>query len=293
MSLPLQTANHEPRKPMVSKVHFELPEIRLLCMRMHEWCGITLDESKSYLITNRLASIVKELEASSLSEVIRRAESSQGMALRDRLIDSLTTHETLFFRDQSPFEALTKQIVPNIRSATTSGQPRLRIWSAACSTGQEPYSIAIKLLESVPDIANWSVSILATDVASATVEKAKQGIFQDYEIRRGVTPSLEAKYFTAQGNRRQISDRVRRMVTFQVSNLSSTMQPGGPFDVIFLRNVLIYFQPEDARKILRQVSSRMSGSGRLFVGCSEVLTGVNDFLTSELMGSATCYRKNC
>lgn len=263
--------------------------MRVLCQRLHTWCGVSLDESKSYLINNRLREWMSEVGVSDLATLVKRADSSTGMAIRDRIVDLLTTHETLFFRDQSPFEALAKVIIPEAREKASMGRPRLRVWSAACSSGQEPYSIAIKLIESVPDIANWDVSILATDVSGATVRRAREGLFHDHEVRRGVSASQQTRFFQREGDEMRINASIRKMITFQVGNLTAAHQPTGPFDLIYCRNVLIYFQPDDAKRVLKTVTSRLAPGGRLFVGCSEVLRDVGDFLVSQRAGQATCY----
>ena len=262
-----------------------------LCQQLRRWCGVYLDSSKSYLIENRLRGLITELHFGSYEEMIAAAKQVGGTAVRDRIVDALTTHETLFFRDTSPFDALAKVIVPEIRDATRVGKPRLRVWSAACSSGQEPYSIAIKLLESVDDLSGWNISILASDVSSGTVAAARKGIYQDHEIRRGISESQKRAFFEAHGEHWQLKNQVRRLIQFQVGNLDSASQPVGPFDLIYCRNVLIYFTPEDANRILRVVASRLAPGGRLFVGCSEVLRNVGDFLVAEKVGNATCYRR--
>lgn len=262
----------------------------LLCDRLRSWCGVHLDQSKAYLINNRLRELMAQYKLSDLATLVRLADEATGTRIRDLIVDALTTHETLFFRDQSPFDALATVIVPEVRARSPLRTPRLRIWSAACSSGQEPYSIAMKLLESVPEIATWDVSILATDVSAGTIAKAKTGLYQQHEVRRGVTAALQSKYFEARGSDLLIKPVVRNMVQFQVGNLNANIQPAGPFDLIFCRNVLIYFQPDDVQRILKSIASRLKPDGRLFVGCSEMVRGTGDFLVSDRAGQATCYR---
>ncbi len=285
-----------PQMPLTSNDASTLPateamSTRVLCERLHQWCGVHLDPSKSYLINNRLKVVMADFGVSDIGALLKMAEPSTGMRVRDRLVDALTTHETLFFRDQSPFEALGRHIAGSAFSASKSGRPALRIWSAACSSGQEPYSIAIKLLETIPNVDEYDVSILASDVAAETVMRAKQGIYHEHEIRRGLTPELTKKYFRASGDQFEVCERVRKMVRFEVGNLNGPCQPSGPFDIIFCRNVLIYFRPEDALSVLRKLADRLTPAGYLFVGCSEVLRGVSDILKSKSIGQATAYQR--
>lgn len=281
-----------PGKNPSQAIDFDPPSVALLCDRLHQWCGVHLEASKSYLITNRLKFVLPDFGVGDLGTLIRMADSSTGVRVKDRIIDALTTHETLFFRDQSPFDALGRQVVDAIRKNAGGKRPTLRIWSAACSSGQEPYSIAIKLLESVPDLGEWNISILATDVAAETVKRAKLGRFQEHEIRRGLTPALTQKYFRSIDGQYDVCDKVKQMVRFEVGNLSSPNLPPGPFDLIYCRNVLIYFRQEDAVSVLRKLSERLTPDGYLFVGCSEVLRGVSDFLMPQTIGQATCYRRS-
>lgn len=262
-----------------------------LCTLLRQWCGVQLNESKMYLIRNRLAQLRRDYPNQTVEQLLDRAAEPRGLVIRERLVDALTTHETLFFRDISPFAALTDQIIPQIRQRVRNAPPRLRIWSAACSTGQEPYSIAISLLEKVPDIARWSVEILATDVGTETVAQAKNGSYFEHEVRRGLAPELQQRYFTRQGNTCTIVERVRRMIRFEVGNLLGANLPGGPFDMIFCRNVLIYFSNEDSRRVLESVTKRLTPEGYLFVGSSEVLGNASDLLQVKRLNRATAYQR--
>ncbi len=262
-----------------------------ICHLIHQWCGVTLNASKHYLIQNRLRPVLAHYQLKKLSELIARACDPTGNEVRDRMIDALTTHETLFFRDSSPFDALAQIIVPEAERNATMGRPRLRIWSAACSTGQEPYSIAMRLLERIPDIGRWEIRILASDVSTLSIEQAKLGVYMDHEIRRGLKPDHERNFFDKVGGEWRIQARVRQLVQFQPGNLLSANQPTGPFDLIFCRNVAIYFGDEDRLRVFRMLASRLAPGGRLFVGCSEVLTNLTDVFQTERIGAATCYRK--
>ncbi|TWT79107.1 Chemotaxis protein methyltransferase Cher2 [Planctomycetes bacterium CA13] len=262
-----------------------------LCDNLRAWCGVTLSPSKTYLVQNRLRGLMSELDTTELGELLRLSKASGGGYIRDRIVDALTTHETLFFRDRQPFEALTKHIIPEIQTQAKGGRKRLRLWSAACSTGQEPYSIAMSLIESVANLSTWDISIVATDVSPNSVEKARTGIFQDHELRRGISDSQQRRFFKRVGDGWQINDEVKRLVRFEIGNLLSGRQPDGLFDIIFCRNVVIYFSGDDPLRTFEMLSNRLSENGRLFVGCSEVLTGMGHILDRDRIGSATCYKR--
>jgi len=261
-----------------------------ICQLLRGWCGVTLLPSKTYLVRNRLRMLMDELETSDLAELIDRAQSTAGAHIRDRIVDALTTHETLFFRDRLPFEALVKHIAPEIRSRTKTGRPKMRIWSAACSTGQEPYSIAMALMESVPTLNQFDLQILATDVSPESIAKAKMGSFPEHEMNRGTTTQQRQRFFHKTGDLWQINDDVKRFIRFEVGNLLGGSQPNGNFDVIFCRNVVIYFSGDDPERTFKMLAGKLGTDGRLFVGCSEMLGSMSHFLRRELVGSATCYR---
>jgi chemotaxis protein methyltransferase CheR len=256
--------------------------------RLQQWCGVHLGPDKEYLFAHRLRPLMQELDLDGCTALLRAAEHPGGRHIRDRIIDALTTHETLFFRDQSPFQALREHVIPAVK---LSGRRQLKIWSTACSTGQEPYSIAICLLESIADIEQWNVSILATDVSPATIEIAKQGLYRDHEIRRGISCKQRERFFEREDSSWRIQKRIRNMVQYRVADLTATAQPVGPFDVVFCRNVLIYFRPEVAKAALRRVASRLSETGCLFLGSSELSHSCEDVLAMHKLGDATCYRR--
>lgn len=276
--------------PVSTPVHGNESPADRLCFRLRQWCGVHLDSSKQYLLDNRLRKLMHELGVDDYDQLLRLADKPGGTPIRDRIVDMLTTHETLFFRDHSPFEAIENEIIPEIRAATKFGKPRLRVWSAACSTGQEPYSVAIKLAESLPDLNSWNVSILGTDVSSGSVARALAAVYQSHEVQRGISLKQRERFFRPHGSDWQLTDEIRNMVSVYVTDLSGHALPTGPFDLIFCRNVLIYFQQEDAIRILRNVARRLTANGRIVVGSGEVLRGVEDFLVTDTVGQSTCYR---
>ena len=268
------------------------PSVHRLSDLVEDLCGVALDQSKLYMIRGRLRPILEEFGFSDYEALAKDAQRASQMHLRDRLVDALTTNETLFFRDRSPFEALKNVIIPQFRKAGGSTRPRLRIWSAACSTGQEPYSIAMTLAEAIHDLANWDVSILATDVSPAAVERAKKGEYAGHEMDRGVRDDLRHRFFTRQADNWQIKSEIRRMIRFETHNLHKLPPSIGPFDVIFCRNVAIYFKKDARAAVFDRLATKLAPDGYLLVGCSESLHDLGARFKPHRLGQATCYRPN-
>jgi chemotaxis protein methyltransferase CheR len=185
----------------------------------------------------------------------------------------MTTNETLFFRDDRPFKYFKTGLVPDL-SKQRETKKIIRIWSAASSTGQEAYSIAITLLETLPNIENWKIEILGTDISDTALTQAKKGEYTQFEIQRGMPIQLLMKYFKQDGQTWKISDKVKSMVRFENFNLLDPMERFGTFDVIFCRNVLIYFDEPLKKRILTNLSRRMTPDGYFFMGGSETVIGL-------------------
>lgn len=269
------------------------PSVTRLCDLVEELCGVALDQSKLYMIRGRLRPLLEEFGFSDYEALAKDAERTHRMALRDRLVDALTTNETLFFRDRSPFEALKNEIIPQLKKSGANARPRLRIWSAACSTGQEPYSIAMTLAENIADLSKWEISILASDVSPGALDRAKKGQYATHEMDRGVTEPLRHKYFTKQqGDNWEIKPEIRRMIRFEVHNLHKLPPTPGPFDIIFCRNVAIYFKKDARAAVFERLASKLTADGYLIVGCSESLHDLGPRFKPMRLGQATCYRPN-
>lgn len=249
-------------------------DIDSICDYILELCGVYLDESKSYLIESRLADIAARAGCANYTELIETARKASGAGLRKSIIDAITTHETLFFRDNAPFEALQHRVIPDLIDLKegTASATRIRIWSAACSTGQEPYSIAITLCELIPDIDRWDVTIVASDISDDAVAKASRGSYKQHEIDRGLPSNLLQRYFVREGNSWRVNDRLRAMISFRQLNLQNPLPPMGQFDIVFCRNVAIYFTPTARAEMFQRIQRVMPDHGYLFVGSSETLT---------------------
>jgi chemotaxis protein methyltransferase CheR len=238
-------------------------------------CAVSLDASKGYLIENRLAALVEESGCNSYSGLLLRAKSDSSRALDRRIVDAITTNETLFFRDTAPFDLLRHKLIPELidRRART-GAANIRIWSAACSTGQELYSIAILLKELLGDPERYGVRLLGTDISDAAVARASRGVFSPVEISRGLAEAQRLRYFVPVAEGWQIRDEIRAMVSFKKLNLMADFSALGRFDVIFCRNVAIYFTERDRISLFARMEKALEPDGSLVIGAMESLNGV-------------------
>lgn len=269
-------------------------DIQYVARLVDELCGIVLDDSKAYLVESRLSELAEVNGCSCYRDLCQKARYDSDPILQTRIIDAITTRETLFFRDASPFDALRNRVIPDLIDgrARTAFPKRLRIWSAACSTGQEPYSIAMTLCETIPDISSWDVNILATDISDAAIKAASLGRYAKHEIQRGMTPPALAKYFVEQNGGWKIKDQIRAMVAFQRRNLLQPFAGLGPFDVIFCRNVAIYFDAPRRKDLFLRLAERLVPDGCLFAGSAESLLDLGPRFAPKSHCRATYYQPN-
>lgn len=269
-------------------------ELTLLAQLVYELSGIALDATKGYLVESRLSSLAEGRGCKSFHDFWQLARSAGNQTLRNQIIDAITTQETLFFRDGSPFEVLRHKVIPDLidAKAGTPAAKRLRIWSAACSTGQEPYSVAMTLCELLPDIASWNINILATDISDSAIAQASRGSYPEHVIGRGMKPDLLAKYFNRQAGGWKIKDQIRAFVNFTKRSLLSPLTDLGPFDVIFCRNVAIYFDESTRRSLFLRLADRLVPGGYLFVGSAESLVDLGPRFTPHHHCRSTFYRPN-
>ncbi len=254
-------------------------EIKVFTKYIYDISGIYLDEKKAYLLETRLKMIIENEGISSYLELYQRAKTDSSRKLEKKIIDAVTTNETLFFRDKTPFDMFRHKVMPELidkRAAQTSGlMPiNLRIWSAACSTGQEIYSLAIILKELLPDRKKYNIRLLGTDISDEAVAKASYGKYNKFEIERGLDKENLQRYFLPNENSWKIKDDIRAMAVFQKRNLMEPFTGIGRFDVIFCRNVAIYFSIEDRKKLFEKIASVLAPDGYLIIGSTESLTGI-------------------
>jgi len=252
--------------------------------------GIALSKGKEYLLESRLSELVKVLGLKSIDELYRKARFNMTPQLKKDIIEAMTTNETYFFRDQHPFNALHKHIIPELIEKNKD-KKTMRFWSAACSTGQEPYSIALLILEHFPQLSNWKVEILATDISYKAVKKGQDGRYTQVEANRGLPITLLIKYFKQQGAFWMINEKVKRLVRFKTMNLLGPFTGVGTFDVIFCRYVLIYFDLETKKKILEKLVKVLNPGGYLFLGATETPVGLPPNMKRVMFGRAVCWKK--
>lgn len=257
----------------------QLDEMAVLAKYIYSVSGISLDASKGYLIESRLAGLVQELGCGNYSELYFKAKADTAGKVRRRIIDAITTGETLFFRDNAPFELLRHKIIPDLVDARTkaaSGNATIpiRIWSAACSSGQEIYSIGIALKETLGNNSRFDIRLVGTDIADKAVAAASRGVFGRVEIERGLPPATLQRWFTPVEGGWKIHDEIRGMASFRSLNLMEDLSPVGRFDIVFCRNVAIYFNETDRASVFRRIGRTLEPDGFLVIGSTESLSGV-------------------
>lgn len=252
--------------------------------------AIVLDPGKAYLIESRLAPVARENSLASLAELAAALKKPGNRELSRQVIDAMTTNESSFFRDLHPFDALKTSIIPELIEKR-SKERALNIWSNACSSGQEVYSIAMLLRENFPALGGWKVRLIASDLSSAILKKAQEGIFNQTEVNRGLPMPLLLKYFTKSGLQWQIKEDIRKSIEFREVNLVESWPATlPPMDIVFLRNVLIYFSQETKTAILNKVHRILRPDGSLFLGGAETTMNLNTSFVRLQIGKASCYR---
>ncbi len=271
-------------------------ELKIIAQYIHDISGIYLDQSKSYLFETRLSPIAEELGCINYRQLYDKIKRDAGKILERRVIDAISTNETLFFRDNSPFELLRHKILPELIDARTPASPRikthLKIWSSASSTGQELYSIAMTLRELLgTQIDNFNLKLLGTDISDNAIQQASYGKYNKFEIERGLPKQTLQKHFTLFGDSWKIKDEIRAMVNFRKLNLMLPFTGLGKFDIIFCRNVAIYFTLQDRKKLFNKLAGSLADDGYLIIGSTESLTGICPLFVPKRHLRAIFYQK--
>jgi chemotaxis protein methyltransferase CheR len=242
---------------------------------LKERSGLVLSADKQYLVESRLLPVAHRAGMANLAELVQKLRGMKNEPLVIAVAEAMTTNESFFFRDKLPFEHFRETIMPALLAAR-SAQRRIRIWCAAASTGQEPYSLAMSLKEMGEKIAGRQVEIVATEFSTQVLEKAKSGIFSQFEVQRGLPIQLLIKYFEKIGDAWHINPDVRAMVQFRPFNLLHDFNHLGSFDLVFCRNVLIYFDQETKARVLDRIARIMEHDGYLVLGAAETVVGLTD-----------------
>ncbi|MFN7290326.1 MAG: CheR family methyltransferase [Pirellula sp.] len=252
--------------------------------------AIVLESGKAYLVESRLSPVARELGLKNIAELVSELQKPGSQKLTQRVVEAMTTNETSFFRDIHPFTALKEKIIPNLIQRRAK-EKSLSIWSNACSSGQEPYTIAMLIAEHFPILKDWKIRIISSDLSSQILDRARLGEFNQTEVNRGLPMNFLLKYFTKNEGQWKIRDEIRKMVEFRELNLVEPFPALLPaMDIVFLRNVLIYFSPETKSEILKKVHKVMHKDSYLFLGGSETTMNLNVRFEREQLGSAVCYR---
>jgi len=220
---------------------------------------------------------------------VKRLKSTPFSALHKEVIEAMTTNETSFFRDVHPFEAIKSIVLPEMIE-TRASERRLNIWSAACSSGQEPYSLAIMIREHFPMLSNWTVKIVATDLSEDVLNIARKGCYRSLDVNRGLPAPLLVKYFEKQGIEWQVKQEIRDMIEFRQMNLSSHWPALPSMDIVLMRNVLIYFDHDTKRGIFSKIRRVLKSDGPLFLGSAETTFNLDESFKRVVMGKAAAYR---
>ena len=251
-----------------------LSDYEYLCKFLKERSGLDLSVDKQYLVESRLLPLARKSNLSGIDEIVRRVKAADSRVIDD-VVEAMTTNETFFFRDKTPFDNLREVILPALLKGRAARRS-LRIWCAAGSTGQEPYSIAMCLKEMGAPLAGWRLEIVATDLSRAVLEKSRSGKFTQFEVQRGLPIQLLVKYFRQVGEHWQINDELRAMVQHRQLNLLHDFAHLGAFDVIFCRNVLIYFNQPTKIDIFQRLARLTETDGYLALGAAESVVGLTE-----------------
>jgi len=269
-----------------------LQEYEAFKLFLEQACGIVLGDGKQYLVSSRLTKLLKAEGIGSLSELMTLLSSRQlsSANLRESVIDAMTTNETSWFRDTAPFACLDKAVFPELAER---GNRRYRIWSSACSSGQEPYTISITLSEYLGSMTNKKIDleITATDISTAILEEAKKAEYEESVLGRGLSAERKNKFFIEKPDGlRQVANEVKHRIRFKEQNLLESYASLGKFDIIFCRNVLIYFSAERKSDILNRMAQSLNSGGYLFLGASETITGYSDAFEMTRSPQGVFYR---
>jgi chemotaxis protein methyltransferase CheR len=242
---------------------------------LRERSGLVLSGDKQYLVESRLLPVAHRSGIGDLSQLMQKLRGRDAEALIVEVVEAMTTNESFFFRDKLPFDHFRDTIMPALLAARAA-QRRIRIWSAAASTGQEPYSLAMSLRDMGQALTGWQVEIVATDYSTQVLEKAKSGIYSQFEVQRGLPIQLLIKHFDRVGDTWQVAPDIRAMVQYRAHNLLQDFTHLGPFDLVFCRNVLIYFDQQTKSQVLDRIAQVIHDDGYLVLGAAETVVGLTD-----------------
>ena len=252
-----------------------ITDFDFICQILKNRSGLLLTNDKAYLLESRLLPVARKWKLATFDDLVRHIRSKNDEAVIRDVVEAMTTNESFFFRDTKPFDQF-KQICLPALLKSRAAQKTIRIWSAACSSGQEAYSLAMILSEMGAQLAGWKIDIVGTDLSQEILNRAKEGLYSQFEVQRGLPITLLVKYFQQTGDRWKLSDAIRNKVQYREWNLLNDPAPLGKFDIVFCRNVLIYFDQPTKAKVLAGIAKQMPEDGYLFLGGAETVLGISD-----------------
>lgn len=266
------------------------PDLNFLCALVRERSAIVLEPKKAYLLQARLEPLAKQLNLEGIPSLVKALRAGGGATLAEAVVDAMTTNETSFFRDIHPFEALRLHVLPQVLAARAA-ERRLSIWCAASSSGQEPYSIAMLLREHFPELEGWNVSFIASDISPTMLARCREGIYSQLEVNRGLPVTYLVKHFEKAGGGWQLKPEIRRRVDFREMNLIRPWPTLPAMDIVFIRNVLIYFDMDVRKQILGKIHDLMRPGGFLFLGTAETTLNLEERFRRATFDKTTLYHK--
>lgn len=240
--------------------------------------GLVIGPDKQYLLDSRLSPVARKHALPSIDAVIAKLRAGGDEALAKSVVEAMTTNESFFFRDKTPFEQFEKVMLPAVLK-NRAAVKRLRIWCAAASTGQEPYSLAMILREKAALLKDWKIEILGTDLSTDVLAKAREAVYSQFEVQRGLPIQMLVKYFKKDGEQWRVNDDIRGMVQYKTNNLLEPFAGMGPFDIVFCRNVLIYFDTPTKANVLERTANILAPDGFLVLGAAETVLGITNVFT--------------
>jgi chemotaxis protein methyltransferase CheR len=264
-----------------------LPEnYRFLQAHIYSQVGIVLEDNKHYLFESRLAPIVQQFSLGSINNLCALLLAKRNPEIGQQVVEAMTTNETYFYRDPAQYEAIRTVFLPKLMEERKPTQ-KLRFWSAASSTGQEAYSLAMLLLNE--GLKDWNIQILGTDFSSKVVERARTGNYQQLEVNRGLPVAQLLKYFRRSGLEWQLTEQVKQMAQFETIDLRKSLRTMGPFDLVFCRNVMIYFDNKTKLNIMKELHGTMFRGGWLLLGSAEAAFGLEEWFERKIVGNVTVF----
>lgn len=250
-------------------------DYKLLSTLLKERSGLDLTEDKIYLLESRLTPLARRRGLDSLEELIQEIRLRKPEPLILEVTEAMTTNESFFFRDEKPFTIFRETILPQLIEARAS-KKAIRIWCAAASSGQEPYSLGMIIKEFEAKLAGWRIDIVGTDISSAILQRAREGLYSQFEVQRGLPVKLLMKYFKQEGEQWRIDESLRKMVTYKELNLLKDFKSLGRFDIVYCRNVLIYFDRPTKGVVLERIGELLPDDGQVVLGAAETVVGITD-----------------